>query len=240
MESQWYYTEQGQQSGPVSPAQLKELATSGRLQPTDMVWKEGMAQWSSAGQIKGLFPETTQKQTAVVSPPPLLTKAPSSSMESPARLAITFASQPRDISETVRLSTLIGFGAWLFCAVFFSLLYAPLEGVPFERVFPLALKGGILFGFFMAVLVPFSFVRLRATIRFLDKDDFIRRLNMATSQLGYVGASLPGEFMTFSPSFKKAIDHMLGPTSVKLELDHAIKLGPKMHVKKICKWLETG
>ena len=101
------------------------------------------------------------QRTSAASPPPMPTQAPRSSTGSPARLAIELAPERRDISETARMSTLIGFGAWLFWAVFFSFLYAPLEGVPFERVFPLALKGGIFFGLFMAVLVPFLFVRLR-------------------------------------------------------------------------------
>ncbi len=70
MEAQWYYTDQGQRVGPVSPTQLKELATSGRLQPSDMVWKEGMSEWAAASKVKGLFPTTTQ---APPPPPPLPT-----------------------------------------------------------------------------------------------------------------------------------------------------------------------
>jgi hypothetical protein len=64
---QWYYAQQGQRLGPVSPSELKQLATSGRLQPSYLVWKKGMAQWVAAGQIKGLF---TAVQ-APTSPPPL-------------------------------------------------------------------------------------------------------------------------------------------------------------------------
>jgi hypothetical protein len=66
METQWYYTDQGQRLGPVSPEQLKQLATSGRLRPSDMVWKQGMAQWVAANQIKGLFSAATPE-----TPPPL-------------------------------------------------------------------------------------------------------------------------------------------------------------------------
>jgi len=70
MEAPWYFAQQGQRVGPVSSTQLKELAASGRLQPSDLVWKEGMAQWAAASEIKGLFPTATQA-AAPETPPPL-------------------------------------------------------------------------------------------------------------------------------------------------------------------------
>jgi hypothetical protein len=56
---QWYYAQQGHRCGPVSPEQLKQLAVSGQLQPSDSVWREGMAQWAAASQVRGLFPAAT-------------------------------------------------------------------------------------------------------------------------------------------------------------------------------------
>ena len=59
MASEWFYTVNGQQSqSPASDAQIKQMATSGQLQPTDMVWKDGMPTWVPAHTIKGLFPGT--------------------------------------------------------------------------------------------------------------------------------------------------------------------------------------
>jgi serine/threonine protein kinase len=56
MASELFYTHDGKSTaGPVSSAQLQTLAKSGQLLPTDMVWREGMAQWTSASEIKGLF-----------------------------------------------------------------------------------------------------------------------------------------------------------------------------------------
>ena len=52
---QWYYMRAGKQSGPVSAAELKRMASCGHLSPTDMVWKEGMPNWVSAEKLKGLF-----------------------------------------------------------------------------------------------------------------------------------------------------------------------------------------
>ena len=57
MASEWFYTVNGQQSpNSVSDAQIKQMATSGQLLPTDMVWKDGMPNWVAAQTIKGLFP----------------------------------------------------------------------------------------------------------------------------------------------------------------------------------------
>ncbi len=75
MAEQWYYSKNNQQQGPVSPEQLKQLAASGQLQPSDLVWKEGMGQWVEARKLKGLFPtETTPPM-----PPPVPTVAKSAS-----------------------------------------------------------------------------------------------------------------------------------------------------------------
>jgi hypothetical protein len=56
LSADWHYTQNGQQHGPVSAAELKTLVQTGKLTPTDMVWKAGMAEWKVASSIKGLFP----------------------------------------------------------------------------------------------------------------------------------------------------------------------------------------
>lgn len=64
MASGWYYSRDGASFGPFSSAELVALAQSGRLRPTDMVWKDTLARWTPASQIKGLFPSTpTPDQT---------------------------------------------------------------------------------------------------------------------------------------------------------------------------------
>jgi hypothetical protein len=56
MAGEWFVAREGQQpSGPVTPQQLKQMATSGQLQPEDLVWREGMPKWVPAGQVKGLL-----------------------------------------------------------------------------------------------------------------------------------------------------------------------------------------
>lgn len=62
MADEWFYARDGQKHGPLSPPDLKRLSTSGQLLPTDLIWKQGMAQWVPAGSVKQLFagasPET--------------------------------------------------------------------------------------------------------------------------------------------------------------------------------------
>lgn len=54
--SEWYYARGGQQSGPVSFENLRELARSGGLDPAkDLVWNTGMKDWTPSGQVDGLF-----------------------------------------------------------------------------------------------------------------------------------------------------------------------------------------
>lgn len=66
---QWFYANNGQKFGPVDAAMLLHLAEAGKLQPADMVWREGMPDWSPASRVKGLFPEGV----AALTPPPLPT-----------------------------------------------------------------------------------------------------------------------------------------------------------------------
>lgn len=62
MSSNWFYSSNGQQHGPISAAQLKQLADSGHLMPDDFVCQEGSEQWVVASKVKGLFaaPQTAQ------------------------------------------------------------------------------------------------------------------------------------------------------------------------------------
>jgi hypothetical protein len=51
----WFCEIDGQQHGPLTPPQLKELVQSGRLQPAHPVWREGMQNRVPARTVKGLF-----------------------------------------------------------------------------------------------------------------------------------------------------------------------------------------
>ncbi len=53
--AKWFYVVDGQEAGPIESAELKRLATSGRLKPQDKLRREDMSEWHRASQVKGLF-----------------------------------------------------------------------------------------------------------------------------------------------------------------------------------------
>jgi uncharacterized RDD family membrane protein YckC len=71
----WYYVENGQQSGPVTDAQLEELRLAGTITPDTLVWREGMSDWQPYRDVK------------VVAEPPPHAPAPPQSTEAAAGAA---------------------------------------------------------------------------------------------------------------------------------------------------------
>jgi hypothetical protein len=69
MEAEYYYSREGERFGPVPGEQLKQLAATGQLEPHDLVWKQGMANWVEAARVKGLFPSAPQPPDVGVPPP---------------------------------------------------------------------------------------------------------------------------------------------------------------------------
>lgn len=55
MPDSWYVAIKGQRQGPLSPAQLKQMASAGLLGPADLLWKEGMSEWIRCDTVKGLL-----------------------------------------------------------------------------------------------------------------------------------------------------------------------------------------
>jgi hypothetical protein len=66
MAEEWFYAKDDQEFGPYSSVQMKRLGASGHIQPTDLVWKAGMAKRVPARAVKGLCPEPIRTAT----PPP--------------------------------------------------------------------------------------------------------------------------------------------------------------------------
>src|SRR5688572_22826769 len=52
----WFYASGGVQMGPVDTEGLKRLADAGELKPTDLVWRDGLADWTAASKLPELFP----------------------------------------------------------------------------------------------------------------------------------------------------------------------------------------
>ncbi|MBN2577523.1 MAG: DUF4339 domain-containing protein [Pirellulales bacterium] len=61
---EWYYARGEKQQGPVPSAELKRLAAAGQLRPDDLVWREGLAEWTAARNVQGLFEELARPAAA--------------------------------------------------------------------------------------------------------------------------------------------------------------------------------
>lgn len=51
----WFYKDADRENGPIETSELKHLARSGKLRPSDFVRREDMQDWTQANRIKGLF-----------------------------------------------------------------------------------------------------------------------------------------------------------------------------------------
>src|SRR5687768_17584095 len=69
-EAAWYYAQGGQQAGPVTLDALRGLVSSGGLRAGELVWTDGMPQWSPAGEVPALA-ESFASAPPSQSPPPL-------------------------------------------------------------------------------------------------------------------------------------------------------------------------
>lgn len=63
----WFYVLNGQQVGPVTQAQLEELAQAGTIKADTLVWREGLSNWLPYSQAMG--------GTAVAGQPPVMGQA---------------------------------------------------------------------------------------------------------------------------------------------------------------------
>jgi hypothetical protein len=71
MADAWYYSQNGLKWGPLPLADLKRMATQGRLQPGDLVWSEAVRDWAPAGSV----PELRSALPRANAAPPATAKA---------------------------------------------------------------------------------------------------------------------------------------------------------------------
>src|ERR1700694_5280140 len=75
MANHWYYANDEVKLGPLSSAQLKELAGNGQLLPSHTVWKEGIVKGVLAARVKNLFPVTLRETPPAPEAPSLCVPA---------------------------------------------------------------------------------------------------------------------------------------------------------------------
>ena len=73
-EANWYYAKDGQRQGPVSLAELRDLATTGTLHGEDLIWNSTMPSWVSVRSEPSLAPLLASTPAGPTGPPPLATQ----------------------------------------------------------------------------------------------------------------------------------------------------------------------
>jgi len=85
MERMWYYAMPGgDKKGPVGEAEIKVLTAEGKVKPADLVWSEGMQNWTPLSQVSALggTPETPPAESAAAVSPHVPTQPMPASIES--------------------------------------------------------------------------------------------------------------------------------------------------------------
>lgn len=79
----WYYATNGVQHGPVPLETLRDKISMGEVAPTDLAWREGLADWAPVSTIEDLKPRVPEAPAAPESAaqpepyrPPVTTSAP--------------------------------------------------------------------------------------------------------------------------------------------------------------------
>lgn len=87
---EWYYAKHGKQEGPVDLATLQNMVQSGQVAPTDLVWREGMAEWTPAQKVPEVNQPSGEASAAPASP-----EGPSAATAPPAGQQPTGVAQPQ-------------------------------------------------------------------------------------------------------------------------------------------------
>ncbi len=96
-EAVWYFADGDVERGPVTEAQLRALIGTGNLTPEDLVWKEGMDDWTPAGDVPGLFDQPGPATPPVTPASPAAAEAKTKQVKTPkaAPAAASPAAEPR-------------------------------------------------------------------------------------------------------------------------------------------------
>jgi Zn-dependent protease with chaperone function len=201
--AKWYYLVDGKQSGPIESAVLKQLATSGRLKPTDKVRREDMADWHRASEVKGLF-APSQFQTPSSSAASTVTEPPAAMSNMTPKLSADDYRMPRE-----------NLAFWIGVSIFVALvlLILPVFAVssPVDILFFLA--GTILVG---ALIVWISQSQLIGGCVAVSECQFPDLYRIAQKSANRLQMKQPEVYIKHSPEANAFATGFLGGKSVVL------------------------
>lgn len=106
----WFYARGEVERGPFTLPQIRALANASKLRPDDLVWKEGMENWTAARHVAELFPAA-----GLIGDPSgsngmgISAEARSAPTDSAARGSSTLTNEMRDVfRRVVRALTFLG------------------------------------------------------------------------------------------------------------------------------------
>jgi hypothetical protein len=147
---QWFYSTGGSQAGPVSPEELKALAATGQLKPADLIWRDGLADWSPASTaVPELFSVPAPAPVAAPVPEPVMAVAVAPQGVLPYQgggVAISVSSRTMELLRQTRPWVLfigiIGFiVAGLIALATGMFIYFTAGSMPSGRIEPLLIMG---------------------------------------------------------------------------------------------------
>jgi len=187
-EPNWHYTQNKTPHGPVSEAELKQLAQRGELLADSLVWREGMSEWVRAETIHGLFPEQRLLQNHTIAPPLPPPIQPPVSGTSRATSNTSGSGNLREIALRQRwllLSILGYFPAFYVWQLLFVVI--PLEVACFSLLAnSLKWPTGKTLVYAVLMLIPY----LGILFLLLLNQSATKRLQAAGVRVGFMGASI--------------------------------------------------
>jgi hypothetical protein len=126
---EWYFARGNQQQGPVALQAIQDMLRTGQLQPTDLVWRQGMASWQAASQVPELYAQQGQPAAPMAPAPPNAPpgQPPPGQLAAPGQPKPYYRPQPMAPRQTVPNYLVQSILVTLFCCLPFgivSIVYA--------------------------------------------------------------------------------------------------------------------
>ncbi|MBB5351397.1 hypothetical protein HNR46_001633 [Haloferula luteola] len=171
--SQWYYSHDGQQKGPVPVSELSRLASVGEFDPEkDLVWREGMPDWQPAVTVDDLpfgEPAAPPEVPATPAPPAQEVASPYQAPVSPPAPSAGSTSPVATTSGLAIASLVCGLCGFFTCILWFLSLpiavaaiitghmaHSQIRALPAERQGKGLATVGLILGYLSALLAALS------------------------------------------------------------------------------------
>lgn len=203
MHSEWYYAIDNRRHGPVTLEELCRLRSLGELQEQDLVWTDGMEQWSPAAEVNALFPAANPYE------PPEAFHSRAKANPSP-NGELVYASFLMRAAASIIDMAIFGGLCLAVCLVFGTIMavaLAPIRNQPNGEAF-MAL-GILLLVFGVLVLLPIAYFVLSEASSF--------RGTLGKALLGLQVTDLKGNPISIGQSFGRFLAHVFltaGATSM--------------------------